>query len=199
MLKRVSFTSQNEANEVSRFLNGIEISPRSSTEGMIHREIVSARHFISCITQHLFPNDMPLEMVVDLAIQIYNTCMAIVEKCNNPAITSDESGIVMIGNKMGLRHNDFIEICNAPNSFTVLLNQAGRSTRFTTCDPITDPTLGECYHVFVPNTEENENGIQPGSHYMMYLGNQNWLSSNNIYFDVISIPGVVVRPLKEIV
>ena len=198
MLKRIKFNSKNEVDEVARFLKGIGLQPKQEDEGGVNRELTTARFFITCVTQHVFPNKMPLGMVVDLGIQIYNLCTES-EQSKPTIVSSEDSGVVMAGERMGIYRNGFAHVCDASGSITILLSTPCRAVRFSVGELINAPETGKTYQVTIPDTKSPDYDIIcPGTYYMLYVGDKYWLLADDIYYDVTSVHGVEIRVLEEV-
>ena len=79
LLRRVRFNSQNDVDAVKRFLDGIGIEVGQTDENMFQRDLTTARFFITCVTQQVFSEQVPMDIVVDLGIQIYNLCVGTIK------------------------------------------------------------------------------------------------------------------------
>ena len=198
LLNRVRFNSQNDVDAVKRFLDGIGIESGGTDKNMFQRDITTARFFITCATQHVFANQIPLETLVDLGIQIYNLCEGSI-KSQLTIVASEESNVVMIGEHMGLYRNGLIDTCHVFGSITTSYDKPYRLSKFTVIDVSKPLETGRCYQVVIPNIGVyDENAIVPGTHYMLYLGNGYWLLNGSVYCNVIEISRVKIRILEEV-
>ena len=167
LLRRVRFNSQNDVDAVKRFLDGIGIEVGQTDENMFQRDLTTARFFITCVTQQVFSEQVPMDIVVDLGIQIYNLCVGTI-KSHLSIVTSEESGIVMVGKDMGMYRNGVIDVCYLPETVTTLIGKKYRNAKFALGDRVEGMKEGRCYQVVIPRAEEHDTEIiAPGKHYML--------------------------------
>ena len=198
LLRRVRFNSQNDVDAVKRFLDGIGIEVGQTDENMFQRDLTTARFFITCVTQQVFSEQVPMDIVVDLGIQIYNLCVGTI-KSHLSIVTSEESGIVMVGKDMGMYRNGVIDVCYLPGTVTTLIGKKYRNAKFALGDRVEGMKEGRCYQVVIPRAEEHDTEIiAPGKHYMLYVGDNYWTLNSNLYYNVTDIPGVDIRVLEEV-